>query len=288
MIYQSLSQAKVYEDIEDAKRNASSIFKVSRKSMAKIIGEGIAQTKIEEFSNQMLPMFDTEFISEMTYLDENLGGFIKAMNPMKLKRTLFDISKGNFDKIPTVANEKLVQYGMKINPEFKKGQMLAKQVITNSTPEISDKMADLGATMTCVYAILMKPEGEFIPTVKEVLKKMIVSFRKFRSKQKADKVKMPATHFMDAAFGWFIILFLMGLMVASLPFFQATWQVVYKFAKMSTEYLEGFDAQTAMKTAQETAQSLQPQEYLSTHAPTLVLAFIGMALIWKFIKGESR
>jgi hypothetical protein len=57
---------------------------------------------------------------------------------------------------------------------------------------------------------------------------------------------------------------------------------------MSTEYLEGFDAQAAMKTAQETAQSLQPQEYLSTHAPTLVLAFIGMALIWKFIKGESR
>jgi len=287
MLYQTFSQAKVYEDIEDAKRNASSIFKVARKPMAKIIGEGIAQTKVENFGSRNLPMFDSEFISEMEYIDENLSGFIKSMNPMKMKMALLNLTKGNVDKIPTVSNEKLVQYGMKINPEFRKGHIFAKKVIENSTPEVSEKMADVSATLCCVYASVFKSDN-FMDGLKETLKRIIMLFRKFKPKGDPNKVKMPAAHFMDAVFGWIVILFWLAALAYSFPAFQAIGSGIYKFTKMSVDFLEGVNGQAIMKTAQETAQSLQPQEYLSTHAPLILLAILGMAWVWSFIKGDSK
>ena len=219
--------------------------------------------------------------------DENLSGFIKSMNPMKMKMALLNLTKGNVDKIPTVSNEKLVQYGMKINPEFRKGHTFAKKVIENSTPEVSEKMADVSATLCCVYASVFKSDN-FMDGLKETLKRIIMLFRKFKPKGDPNKVKMPAAHFMDAVFGWIVILFWLAALAYSFPAFQAIGSGIYKFTKMSVDFLEGVNGQAIMKTAQETAQSLQPQEYLSTHAPLILLAILGMAWVWSFIKGDSK
>jgi len=284
MLYQTFSQAKVYEDIEDAKRNASSIFKVKRVAMTKLIGESIAQNKIEKFGTQELPMFEKSFITEMEYIDEGIADFIKSITPMKIKALFTNIAHGNLDKIPVTTTDKLLQYGMKINPEFKKGHILAKNIILNSTSGISEKMADLGALICCSHASF--GNSDFMTNVKESLKKMIALFRRIKKKRKNESPPLPPEHYMDAVFGWSAIV----ILFTSLGYFgfkqaqilKMTWEFIQKM----TEFIQGFSAPSIMATVKEFISEIPVSEFMTTQAPPIVLGIFVAAYIWSLIKGR--
>jgi hypothetical protein len=214
MLYQTYQQAKVYEDLEDAKRSASSIFKVQRKKFSKIVGESIAQHKTEEFGMQNLQMFNDGFVSEMTLLDENIGSFMKSMTPAKMKSMLPKIMKGETKGLPVLPADKLLKMGMKINPEFKKSYILAKRVLDNSTPDVKGEAVDLAAIGIAARASLSVARDvgvDLTTSTKEGIKEFIVSYRKNKEKAKADRTNMPSEHYAAAIFGWVGIASLMAV-----------------------------------------------------------------------------
>jgi len=210
MLYQTYSQAKVYEDLEDAKRSASSIFKVKRKSFAKIVGESAAQYKIEQFGIQNLPLFESELITEIEYIDENIGAFVKSLTPANIKATLIRILKGNVSNIPTVEPEKLLKMGSNKNSEFRTSYLLAKRVLENSSPEIrNNKIIELAAIGIASSAVVQVSKGiasDIIVSTKEGLKNFIKNYRQNRDIAKANKTDMPDEHMAEATFGWIAIL----------------------------------------------------------------------------------
>lgn len=209
MLYQTYSQAKVYEDLEDAKRSASSIFKVRRQKFSKIVGEGIAENKIIEFGMQNLPILESDVIGEMEYIDESMAAFMKSMSPVKLKSTITNLLRGNTKGAPNVPPEKLLKAGTKANPNFRKSYLLAKKVLANSSPEIkNNKIVELAAISIASRAIIetTKDVGkDIVVSTKEGLKRFIKNYRKNRDGlTKPDK--MPVEHYAEATFGWVAVL----------------------------------------------------------------------------------
>ena len=210
MLYQTYSQAKVYEDLEDAKRSASSIFKVKRKSFAKIVGESAAKYKIEQFGIQNLPLFESELITEIEYIDENIGKFIKSLTPANIKATIIRILKGNMSNMPTADPEKLLKMGSSKNSEFRTSYLLAKRVLENSSPEIrNNKIIELAAIGIASNAVVQVSKGiatDIIVSTKEGLKKFIKNYRQNKEIAKANKTDMPEEHVAEATFGWIAII----------------------------------------------------------------------------------
>lgn len=197
MLYQTFSQAKVYEDLEDAKRNASSIFKVRRERMSRIIGEHAAYDKIQKFSAMNL--------FEHKDSDALLTEAVVNTNPNDIKRTLLAIASRKKTNLPNVSTEKLVANATKRQPEFRKGYMLAKKVLANSAPDVSEKMIELGAISIAIRATVVKTE-DFMNEIKLGVKQIIGSFRKLKGKADPDKVDLPKSHYGDAVFGWITII----------------------------------------------------------------------------------
>ena len=196
MLYQTFSQAKVYEDLEDAKRSASSIFKVRRERMSRIVGEHAAYNRIEEFS--AMKLFEHKDAGDI------LTEAIVNTNPNDVKRTLLAIASGKKTNIPNISTEKLISKATKQQPEFRKGYMLAKKVLANSAPDVSEKMIELGAISIAIRTTVVKTE-DFMNEIKLGVRQVIGAFRKLRGKSNPDKVGLPKTHFSDAVFGWITI-----------------------------------------------------------------------------------
>ncbi len=286
MLYQTFSQAKVYEDIEDAKRNASSIFKVKRIKMSKLLGESIVQEKLENFSTKNLPICESEFISELKLIDENIATFVKKMNPVKLKTTLTNIVNGKLSEIPKVGNDKLLKYGMKLNPEFKAGYELARKVIGNSSPDLSPKIIDFGAIAVCIRALLISGAGTFMDGVKSGLKLIIKLFRKLKHKDNSDKVSIPKAHLLDAIFGWIIITTLLISVIMASPYISKATTFITKYVMMTYHWIMGFDAVSAKSAASEILDNtvVATKSYLEASAPAIILGVLAIGAIWHMIK----
>ncbi len=206
MLYQTFSQAKVYEDIEDAKRTASSIFKIRRQKLTKLIGENIAETKVEGFGSQNLPLLESDFIAEAEYIDENIASFMKKITPARIKTIIPNILKGKVKNIPSTTPDKVVKLATKLNPEFRKGYLLARKVIANSSPQVSEELVDWAAIAITLRASIKKG-ADFMTEIKSGLKKFIKLFRRSEAKVEAQakKTGMPKEHLVDATFGWIYI-----------------------------------------------------------------------------------
>jgi hypothetical protein len=288
MLYQTFSQAKVYEDIEDAKRNASSIFKVKREKMSKIIGEGIATSKTEKFGSENLPMFEQNFINEITIIDEGLGGFIKSMNPAKLKNIFNNLLMGKSQGVPNISSENLIKYAYKIDPNFKKGQDFARRVIENSTPDVSPRMANFGAAVMSIKASL-SGGNDYNGSLKESLKQLMRLFTKLKSNTPSDKPKMPTSHYMDAVFGWSAILTMLAGAVAAGPIFQGAGNVLLKFLSSSVKFFEGFKKEEVARSVEEIVRNSKPavSQFMDEHAPMIVLVLVAIAVFWKYMRNDK-
>lgn len=285
MLYQTFSQAKVYEDIEDAKRNASSIFKMRREKMSKLIGEGVSQSKVEEFSFQNLPLIENELINEMTLIDENIGGFIKSITPAKIKASLMGKNIG----IPATTNQKVLKLGMKLHPEFKKGYDLTYKVLSNSEPDVSKKMIELASLFIAVKSSLSKTSN-YMMSVKTHIKTFIKMFRKI-TRSKTDTPNMPKAHYVDAAFGWVVI-------IGSIVTLKMLFPISGTIQKISQWWIDNWTAipgkaydfvkpivvndmtKEWASSAVETVQSVA-SDFLSTVAPGAALLLLILYLIRK-------
>jgi len=218
MMYQTFQQAKVYDDLEDAKRSASSIFKMRREKFSKIVGEGVAQNKIEEFGIQNLPLFENEILSEINYIDENIGSFVKSLTPAKIKSVFLNIVKGNTKNAPNVSPDKLLKIGSKANPNFRKSYLLAKKVIANSSPEIkNNKVIELAAISIASKAVIETSKDigkDILVSTKEGIKTFIRNYRK-NKEGISPPDKMPVEHYAEATFGWIAILGTMSIITVS-------------------------------------------------------------------------
>ena len=245
MLYQTYQQAKVYEDLEDAKRSASSIFKVQRKKFSKIVGESIAQYRTEEFGMQNLPMFDDGVVTEMTILDENIGSFMKSMTPAKMKSILPKIMKGDIKDIPKVSSDKILKLGAKLNPEFKKSYILAKRVLDNSTPEVKGEMvniAALGIASRASLSVAKDVGADIMTSTKEGIKEHIKAYRKSKEKSKENRTNMPSEHYAESVFGWVGIAGLMAT-VGTVYGYATPWIInLYKWVSTMEPSFTGLQA----------------------------------------------
>lgn len=245
MLYQTYQQAKVYEDLEDAKRSASSIFKVQRKKFSKIIGESIAQYRTEEFGMQNLPMFDDGVVTEMTLLDENVGSFMKSLTPAKMKSLLPKIMKGDVKGLPKVSSEKILKMGMKLNPEFKKSYVLAKRVLDNSTPDVKGELIDLAALGIASRASLSVARdvgSDIMTSTKEAIKEYIKTYRRNKEKKQEAGSNMPPEHYAESVFGWIGIASLMAV-VGTVYGYATPWIInLYKWVTTADSSFSGLQS----------------------------------------------
>ena len=296
MLYQTFQQAKVYEDMEDAKRSASSIFKVRRKSFAKIVGESAAQNKIEEFGIQNLPLFESELITEMEYIDENIGSFVKSLTPANIKATLLRILKGNIKSMPKVGPEKLLKMGASKNPEFRKSYLLAKKVLENSSPEIKNnkvvELAAIGIASNAVVDVAKDVGKDIVVSTKEGLKRFIKNYRKNRDIAKANRTDMPTEHVAEATFGWIAIIASLGIafvaytkllmpLIKQIPSFLSTVVTEYipKLAELLKDYTGGVEG--AAKSVAKWDISTAPTAQIGLFVVIAVLASITLMGIIK-------
>jgi len=287
MLYETFKQAKVYTDIEDAKRTASSIFKVKREKLSKLIGEGIAQDKVEAFSNQNLPLLESEFITEVEYIDESIAGFMKTLTPAKLKILIPKIIQGSVEKIPTTSIDKIVKMGTKLNPEFRKGYMLAKQVISNSEPAVSEPFID-GAALTVAIRASLKGTGNFMIEVKNGIKSFIKLFR--RSKMKAKKEKLPPEHMVDATIGWVIIslflLILTTIVTGIITHSEKLNKFIVLLSKNIYAKISGIDSQTLDQSIEDWSAAAweTAKEQAVDNGAWIALGLIVIIIIRKLLK----
>jgi len=199
MLYNTMGQAKVYEDLEDAKRTASSIFKTKRKSFKKIIGESVAQEKTIEYGRQNLNLLESEFLKEVYLIDENLGSFIQKIKPNTIKKIIFDMVKGK-PKIPNVSHDKLLRLGMKMNPNFKKSYNLSTKVLGNTLPGVDTKIIHHSSIILAIGAVLQAGVEVTSATI-DGIKALIRYFRKIEAKPQPDRMKAPSEHYTEMALG---------------------------------------------------------------------------------------
>lgn len=202
MLYQTFSQAKIYEDLEDAKRSASSIFKTKRNKLSKILGESVAQEKTIEFGRQNLPLIENDLLNEMYLIDENLGSFIKKVSSGNIKQIVSNVAKGKM-KVPDISPDKIVRAISKINPSFKKSYMFSKKVLANSAAGVSESTVSWTAIFIAIVAVMQKGKDVMIAT-KDALKKFMRYFIRSKSKVNVDDnaaPNLPKEHYVEVAWG---------------------------------------------------------------------------------------
>jgi len=224
MIYQSLDQAKVFEDLEDVRRSSSSLFK-KKLPMKKVFGEALAQQKLEEFSFDLfgpLSQPTQEFLNEVSYIDENFGAAMKKVLTAP-KQFLTRFFKGNV-KVPTVTMDRALKIGKKIDPQFVRAFALAKRVISNSIKEdINEKQLDWTA-MTVVIKAKTLPGKDLMAKTKDVLLTIVPMVRRGVRKAKQTTMNIPPQHRVEAVFG------LLGIFtLITVIGFLYTWTLIASF-----------------------------------------------------------
>ena len=222
MIYQSLDQAKVFEDLEDVRRSSTSLFR-SKIPMKKVFAESMAQKKLEEFSADLfeVPSQETvEFLNELAYIDESFATVAKKVLSTP-KEFLTRFFKGNV-KIPTISFEKALKIGRKVDPQFIKAHALAKRVLSNSLKieGLNEKMLDWSAFSIVIRAKSL-PGKDLMSKTRDALMSIVPAFRKAIRKAQSTTMNIPPQHRVEAVFG----LITTFVIIAALGFFY-TWTLL--------------------------------------------------------------
>jgi hypothetical protein len=207
MLYHTLDQARIFEDLEDVRRSTTSLFK-SKIAVNKLFGESLASNRLTEYTVNLYPNDEAQqFINEMYLLDENIGAIAKRIvsAPKEMFLRLF---KGTLD-VPLINTDKMMKLGRKIDPQFIKAHALAKRVLLNSLSlkNIDEKYIDLAAIYITIKAKL-SPGLNLLAKTKEVLLEVVPVFRKIIRKAKQSSLNIPEEHRIEAAIG---ISVLMGM-----------------------------------------------------------------------------
>lgn len=200
MLYQTMNQAKIFDDLEDVRRSSASLFK-SRRPFKKIVAEGMAEQKLEEFTAEVFPeKGDTELLNELELLDESFAGFIKKA--MKSPKVLTNrILKRNI-KLPSVGAERIAKYGNKVDPDFHKAYKLSQKVIGNSLEKVqNESLINWAAMIVVIKGYTLKGSKNLLYGTREALKYFIPKIRKIVRESAKTTLKIPPEHMAQVAFG---------------------------------------------------------------------------------------
>jgi hypothetical protein len=212
MLYQTLGQARVFEDMEDVRRSSGSLFK-SSKNLKKVIGESMAQQKLEEFTADLFPRVnvetprDIELLQEIELLDENFAGFVKKVASAP-KQMITRAMKGTL-KAPDIAPEKMAMMGKKINPDFRKAYDLSVKVLENSITDVQGKAIVKWAALLVVIKALPGHSKDLVASTREQLIKLVPILRKALRKvasKSSYKMKPPPSHWPEVFIGSVVLL----------------------------------------------------------------------------------
>jgi hypothetical protein len=242
MLYQSLDQAKVFDDLEDVRRSSASLFR-TRRPFSKIIGEGLAQQKLEEFSAEIFDEKpEMELLNEIEIINENVGQFFKKIASNQ-KAAFTRFIRGNL-KIPSLDANRVAKIGNKLDPEFYKSFELAKKVLANSIPELkkNERLIAWGAITIVAKGILMKGGQGLIYGTKQALKFLIPKLRQTMKKASTSTLKVPREHMFQVAFGTFMVMLIsVGI--------GAAYIYSIKFGAIATDYIVAMKADSVRTLA---------------------------------------
>lgn len=204
MLYHTLEQAKVFEDLEDVRRTSASLFK-AKIPFKKVIGESIAKQKLDEFSVDLFAepttTYDIQLLNEITYIDENLATLAKKVVSTP-KQFITRVFKGNI-QIPQIGMDKLLKIGRKLDPQFIKSHQLATRVLKNSLKlddGVNEAYIDWAAFAIVVRAKISSGK-DLMSKTKDVLMSVVPIFRKVIRKAKASTLNIPPEHRVEAGIG---------------------------------------------------------------------------------------
>lgn len=204
MIYQNLGQLKVYESLEDIKRQNSSLFKMGPR-ISKVLGECMSDIKQDKYTlseDKEMNKIDTyleqlDLREELELVQEiDLKDFSKKLNLAKLKgiasklKNSFDIKNPNkiikavkSAKIPSVKPSTIDKIiGSKV-PTYKKNKASAKVVLKNSLGKANELSIDAAATFIALKSMYKKKDEKDNPNgiLKRNIKEFVLKARKFQS-----------------------------------------------------------------------------------------------------------
>ena len=191
--------------------------------MKKVLGESLAQHKLEEFGADIfgpLSQGTQEFLNEIAYIDENFAATAKKVmqSPKQFLGRLFQGTA----KVPRMTIDRALKMGRKIDPQFPKAYALAKRVLNNSIKAKGLSEEHLNwAAMTVVIRAKTLPGKDLMGKTKEVLMSVIPLFRKALRKAQETTLNIPPQHRVEAVFG-LVSLF---LLTTILGFFY-TWSMI--------------------------------------------------------------
>ena len=221
MIYQSLDQAKVFEDLEDLRRSSTSLFR-TKIPMKKVIGESLAQQKLEEFGADLFgPLTEPEqqILNEIQYIDESFASTAKKLLKSP-KMFLMRFFKGNI-KVPEMTFDRAMKIGSKTDPKFKQAVSLAKRVLSNSVKVPLDENRLNWLAMTVVIRAKTMPGKDLIVKTRDVLMSVIPMLRRGIKKAQQSTMNIPPQHRVEAVFG----LVATFMLVTALAFIY-TWTMI--------------------------------------------------------------
>ncbi len=200
MLYQTLDQAKVFDDLEDVRRSSASLFR-TRRPFNKILGESLAQQKLDEFSAEIFEEpKQYELLNEIEVLHEGLGQFLKkiASSP----KAAFSRFSKNTLKLPSIAPERLAKIGVRIDKDFYKAYKLAQKVLSNSISKLENEtLINWMAILVVIIGFMLKSGKGLMYGTREALKYLITRMRRTLSAAGKTTLKVPPEHITQVVLG---------------------------------------------------------------------------------------
>jgi len=200
MLYNSLRQNEVYDNLEDAKRAASSIFKMRKMPITKVVSESRMNYKLDEYkSKNLLPILDENVIHEIELINEDFASFAKKASPEFVKTAFKKVIFGKSNNVPAIQPDTLAKIATKkIDPGFNKAYEFSKKVLSNSLGDsVNKKLISAGSIIISAKAVLSRKDT--MSEVKNTLMKVTTSFN--NKMEKKEKSKLPNEYRADFVLG---------------------------------------------------------------------------------------
>ena len=237
MIYQNLGQLKVYETLEDAKRQNSSLFKMGPK-ISRVLGERMSELKqdryilsegkhmdkIDTYLEQLNISEDLELLEEADFkaLAKKLVPDVKLKGVVSKLKSSFDIKKPekiikavkaiNIPIVKPKTIDKII--GSKI-PGYSKNKATAKVILKNSMTGAKETSLDAAASFIALQSMFKKKGEKDDPKgiLKNNIKQFVLRARKFQSEYEAipeEKRVIPKDVLVDYVLGATIVVLALG------------------------------------------------------------------------------
>lgn len=261
MLYQTLDQAKVFDDLEDVRRSSASLFR-TKIPFKKIVGESLAQHKLDEFSAEVFEEpKQYELLNEMEMLHEGLGQFLKKITSSP-KAAFSRFVKGTL-KVPSVGPERLAKIGTKVDKDFYKAYKLAQKVIPNSISKLeNENLINWVAIVVVIKGFMLKSGKGLIYGTREALKYLIPKMRKTAKATGQTSLKVPPDRVVQILIGTSVIGVVTYLIGHYITFMTRTPFEISRHLKEILPKIKGQVADTGVnvnkiiKGSQETAEGI--------------------------------